>query len=180
MVRFVIQGAEKRSQFTRRRLFAGATGLALLGIYAVGGRANAHENTPKNGKISIEQRLDGRNISVGIVVGKMPPESNIPSLLRAITPYNPYSQINSFSIKVDGKSIYVPLSAVCDIYNLKSAELTSVGTGNYRLTIKAADGAESYKVTLAFNSELINGRTVSPISTDFILEKTSYKMQEIP
>jgi hypothetical protein len=67
--------------------------------------------------------------------------------------------VNDLSIEVNGKPIFVPRTAFADLLNVESAQLTA-REGGGTLTLRGGDGAESYLVTVAFDSKRVRSRKV--------------------
>jgi hypothetical protein len=72
----------------------------------------------------------------------------------------PKKLISELSVKVDGKEVYIPFSAYCDLTNPKRISDQTID-GEFTLTILGGDAAGSYTAELFFNKNVIKRKKVS-------------------
>jgi len=80
------------------------------------------------------------------------------------------------SIKVNGRSIYIPGSVTCGLEDLDDARLKTVNHGGM-LILRGGDTSESYIAKISFNSVRVKRKDIySPMEPSFLLEETVYHL----
>jgi hypothetical protein len=67
--------------------------------------------------------------------------------------------VDSLAFAVDGKSLFVPRSLVCDISDVLTAELKNRGNA-WSLSLNGGDASESYSLNIEFDKSFIHRRTL--------------------
>jgi hypothetical protein len=84
------------------------------------------------------------------------------------------SFVESLDIRMGGKTVEVPRSAICNLVEVHWAEL-SVGAKRSTLTFTAGDASTSYVVKIQFDQKMVRHRTVAPGEfEEHVMEETTY------
>jgi hypothetical protein len=86
--------------------------------------------------------------------------------------------IESLTIVANGKELFVPSSAFCDLANLRKAELNLKGKGTPVLVLEGGDASEGYKVLVQFDATRVRRRAFfSLLQPSKVLQETTYHLQ---
>ena len=83
------------------------------------------------------------------------------------------SFVESLDIRMGGKTVFVPHSAICDLVEVHWAEL-SVGAKRSTLTLTAGDASTSYVVKIQFDQRMVRHRTVEEGEFGDVMAETTY------
>jgi len=124
-------------------------------------------------------RASGRNGSltaqVSLTVEPLPPRSHIYALYRMHSDYVPQTGITAINIRVDGREIYVPFSAVADMMDISKMSVRPE-RGGFVLLLSGGDGSEAYAARLSFNRSRVYRKTLSPTGQSSWTERTDYRV----
>lgn len=86
----------------------------------------------------------------------------------------PKSLMTSLEVIINGRELFVPLSAYSDLTNPRELALETTKNG-FRVMIKGGDAATSYKAVLTFdNKHILHRRVVNSEFPDAAKEETAY------
>lgn len=92
----------------------------------------------------------------------------------ALEDYDEVSIVQTMTIVVDGRTVWVPRSTYADLFNARTARLR-FEHGTFVLGIGGADGAESYAVDIYFDATRVVRRAVyASIARHEATEETRY------
>lgn len=117
--------------------------------------------------------------TIRIVASKLPPGSPISSLFLPPGFYRPTTALSLFEVKIGGKPVVIPLSALADLFDVHRAR-AFVQSKAYVIELSGGDGSESYTAQLTIRDGRMMTRTMSPGEHDRWTEKTQYREIELP
>lgn len=136
----------------------------------------------KDGKAKLDLAIGKHRATVELTVAQMPqgwPDvmSIGPGRVNGGPAASPDRMITIVDIRVDGCAVYQPWPGIAGFVAPNNASLQFV-SGHWQLQITGSDGAESYGVVYAFDSQAILARELN-WGTDYE-EETSYKIAVDP
>jgi len=147
----------------------GTLAIGLAALWLTIGSALAADQTTipvhSQGDTLVAAKADKQNIQVKIntheiQIGK--PSDARPSVIESNCTYSKYpcSIVDRIDIIVNGRSLYVPRSAFCDLADVTTATI-NVGKRVSILRLAGGDGAESFIVTIEFDTNQVKRRTLA-------------------
>jgi hypothetical protein len=122
------------------------------------------------GTMTVQVRIKVHEVQIG------KPSDKRPDVIESNCTYSKYpcSVVDSLSVNVNEKSLFVPRSAFADLADLTKAEIKQDHNGAI-LVLYGGDTSESYVAKIEFDSTQVKQRTlVSAISPDEPLQETVY------
>ncbi len=124
-------------------------------------------------KVNVRVQVRTHEVQIG------QPSEKRPDVIRSSCTYSRYpcSVVDDIEIFVNGKPIFVPRSAFCDLADLNTAEIR-IEQKKSILTLNGGDASESYIVKIDFDAERVKSRRLSSsMAPDKLLQETVYHLQ---
>lgn len=125
------------------------------------------------GKLSVQAMIKTHEMQIGKPSDVRPAEG------ESSCTYSKYpcSIVDRLGITVNGRSLFVPRSAFCDLADLTRAEI-KVSDSQAVLVLHGGDASESYIVRITFDSAGVIRRTFSSATSPaLLLQETDYHTQ---
>jgi hypothetical protein len=108
------------------------------------------------GKLSVQVKIKTHEIQIG------KPSDPRPVLIESSCTYSRYpcSVVDRIDITVNGKPLFVPRSAFCDLADLNDAQIELSKKGSI-LTLGGGDASETYVAKIEFDATSVKRRTLS-------------------
>lgn len=125
------------------------------------------------GKLAIQAKITMREVQIG------KSSDSRPAVIKTSCTYSKYpcTLVERLDIVVNGKSIFIPRSAFCDLADLTKAEIEADKMGPV-LKLYGGDASESYIVKIEFDATHVKRRILSgAVAPDQPLQETTYHLR---
>jgi hypothetical protein len=125
------------------------------------------------GQLKVEVRIYTHEVQIG------KPSDGRPAVIVSNCTYSKYpcGIVDRIQISVNGKRLFVPRSAFCDLADLNRTEI-SVEINGSTLRLEGGDGAESFIAKIEFDATQVKRRTVEGgESGGQLSEETNYHVE---
>lgn len=135
----------------------------IIIIFVLPAEAGSQAKISPNGETIIKYASKKLDVKVVVTTHEMQigkPTDERPDKIRSSCTYtrHPCSVVDSIDITVNGKSIFVPRSAFCDLADLSTMEI-GMKQKNVIMKILGGDASESYTVIIEFDDVRVKHRT---------------------
>jgi hypothetical protein len=124
------------------------------------------------GKVRVQAKIKTHEMQIG------KPSDGRPAVIQSNCTYSRYpcSIVDRIDITVNGKSLFVPRSAFCDLADVSEAQI-HVDDQEFVLRLDGGDASEGYIATVEFDAQRVKRRTVSSGTLpDHPLQETVYNV----